>query len=146
MSTLQIACPSCLTANRVPSERLAEDPKCGKCHEPLLAGEPVALDEASFDAVVGRTGLPVLVDFWASWCGPCRMMAPMFEAAARELRTQARFAKVNTEEAPALARRFGVRAIPTLVLFHGGREVRRTAGVMDARALSRWVREAEKIA
>ena len=146
MSTRQIACPSCMTVNRVPAERLGEQPKCGKCHEPLLAGEPVALDEASFDTVVGRTDLPVLVDFWAPWCGPCRAMAPMFEMAAREQRAHARFAKVNTEDAPALARRFGVRAIPTLLLFKDGRELKRAAGVTDPRTLAAWVKEAEQIA
>ena len=146
MNAIQVVCPECLTVNRVPADRLGEDPGCGKCHRPILAGEPVALDEASFDTLVGRTGLPVVVDFWAPWCGPCRAMAPTFAATARELRTEARFAKVDTEQAPALARRFGIRAIPTLVLFHGGREVKRVAGAMDGRSLARWMREAEKTA
>jgi thioredoxin 2 len=136
---VQVVCPSCLTANRVPGERLGEGPSCGKCRAPLLAGEPVALDDSSFDALVGRTELPVVVDFWAPWCGPCRAMAPHFERAAALLKDRVRFAKVNTDEAPGIAGRMAVRAIPTLVLFKAGAEVKRVSGVLDARALVQWI-------
>lgn len=98
-----------------------------------------ALDEASFDAAVRSADLPIVVDFWAPWCGPCRAMAPLFEAAAGQLGGRARFVKVNTDEAPGLARRLGVRSIPTLVLFRGGKEVKRASGVMDVGALARWI-------
>jgi len=136
---VHVACPKCFTGNRVPAHRLGEQPKCGKCSAALLDGAPVALGEDSFDAFTGRTGLPVVVDFWAPWCGPCRAMAPAFEKAAAELKNGVRFAKVNTEEAQGLASRMGIRAIPTLVLFKDGREIDRVSGAMDARSLSRWV-------
>ena len=135
---LHVACPRCLTSNRVPAERLGEDPRCGKCKAPLLDGVPVALGEATFDAFIARNDLPVLVDFWAPWCGPCRAMAPAFEQAASQLRTEVRFAKLNTEEAPRFAERFGIRSIPTLVFFEKGREVDRVSGALDARTLLRW--------
>lgn len=138
-NSLLVTCPACLTGNRVPAGRLAEAPTCGKCGAVLLDGKPVTLDEAGFDSVIGRTELPVAVDFWAPWCGPCRAMAPAFEQAAGRLRTAARLAKVNTEESPSLAARFGIRAIPTLVLFQGGREVKRVSGAMGAEALVRWI-------
>ncbi len=139
--TVQVACPSCLTANRVPAERAGEDPKCGKCGAPLLSGEPVELAESAFDDFVRRSGLPVIADFWAPWCGPCRAMAPQFEKAARELKGRARLVKVNTEEAPNLAARMGIRAIPTLALFRDGAEVRRVSGALDAASLVRWAQE-----
>ena len=134
---LQVACPQCLAANRVPAARLAEDPKCGKCGAALLDGAPVELREDQFDAFVQRTQLPVLADFWAPWCGPCRAMAPQFERAARDLKDRVRLVKVNTEQAQGLAARYGIRAIPTLVLFKDGAEVKRTSGAMDAGALAR---------
>ena len=136
--TVQVACPSCLAANRVPAARLGEDPKCGKCGAALLDGASAELGEAQLEQFVQRSQLPVLVDFWAPWCGPCRAMAPHFERVAQALNGRVRLVKVNTEEAPALAQRYGIRAIPTLVLFKDGVEQKRMSGALDAGALERW--------
>ncbi|GIX34433.1 MAG: thiol reductase thioredoxin [Lysobacteraceae bacterium] len=137
-ASLLVACPDCHALNRVPVARLAELPKCGKCGGALFQGKPLALDERAFQAHVERAGLPVLVDFWAPWCGPCRMMTPHFEAAARELEPRVRLAKVDTEAHPALAARFGIRSIPTLVLFRGGQELARQSGARTAADIVRW--------
>jgi thioredoxin 2 len=137
---LLVACPHCRALNRVPPGRLGEHPECGRCHQRLFAGQPVALDAAGFAAQVERGQVPVLVDFWAPWCGPCRMMAPQFEQAAAQLEPQVRLAKVDTEAEPALGSRYGIRSIPTLVLFRGGREVARQPGAMGAADIVRWTR------
>ena len=136
-----VACPSCNGLNRVPDARLAEAPKCGKCGAALFAAHPLALDVAGFHAHVERAELPVLVDFWAPWCGPCRMMAPQFEAAAMQLEPALRLAKVDTEAQPALGSRFGIRSIPTLVLFRQGRELARQTGAMGTADIVRWTRQ-----
>ncbi len=136
---MHIACAHCGATNRVPDERLTEDPVCGRCGEALLAGEPVELTDANFDAVTSRTELPVVVDFWAAWCGPCKMMAPQFAQAAKTLKGRALLAKVDTDANPQVASRFAIRSIPTMVQLQGGREVKRTSGALQAAQIVGWV-------
>lgn len=134
MSTdpIHITCAHCGATNRVPAARRTDDPTCGRCSQPLLSGEPVELTDANFDAVVGQTDLPVVVDFWAPWCGPCRMMAPAFAQAAGQLKGRALLVKVNSDDNPRTASRFGIRSIPTLVKLDHGRELQRQSGALPA--------------
>ncbi len=138
--TMQVVCPACSRINRVPASRLSESPVCGACRAALFQHHPTVVTAATFDAQVGRSDLPVIVDFWAPWCGPCKMMAPAFERAAAELEPRVRLAKVDTEGEPGLAARFGIRSIPTLVAFKGGKEVARQSGAMDFAGLVSWSR------
>ncbi len=137
--TLIIACPHCATLNRVPGARLRDGGACGKCGQALFTGRPVELSAANFDKHAVKSDLPLLIDFWAAWCGPCRQMAPVFAAAASKAEPRLRFGKLDTEAEQALAARFRISSIPSLVLVHKGRELARTAGAMPEAALLRWI-------
>jgi thioredoxin 2 len=135
-----VVCPQCNAANPVPTERAGDDPVCGKCGAPLLAGTPIVLDDSRFERFVARSDLPVVVDFWASWCGPCRAMAPQFEQAARQLKGEAVFAKVDSDANPTLSSRFRIRSIPTMVMLRNGTEVKRQSGALQAPHIVSWAR------
>ena len=136
---MHLVCAACGTTNRVADERLGDGPVCGRCKAALLPGEPQAVGDDVLESFLADTEMPVLVDFWADWCGPCRMMAPHFATAARAMR-DVRFAKVDTENAPKASVRYRIRSIPTLILFDRGREVARVSGAMQSSELERWVR------
>jgi len=141
MTESLVVCSKCGTINRLPPSRPAMGAKCGRCGAKVFAGHPVDVDAAIFDRQIARSTIPVLVDVWAPWCGPCRMMAPAYEAAARDLEPHVRLIKLNSDAEQAIAARLGIQGIPTMILFFQGREVARTSGALSAAQIVRWVRD-----
>lgn len=139
MSTLHLVCPHCQTVNRIPSERLSRHPRCGQCKESLFTGYPLELTGQNFKQHIARNDIPVVVDFWAAWCGPCKMMAPSYAQAAAALEPQVRLAKLNTEQEQDIAAQFNIRSIPTLVIFKSGRETARMSGAMKTPDIVNWI-------
>jgi len=142
MNSTQINCPHCLTSNRVPPERLSDNPHCGKCKKSLFVGKPLELHPGNVGATLDKNDIPVLVDCWAPWCGPCQQFAPIFEQAATQFEPQIRLAKLNTEAVPSIAQRWNIRSIPTLILFKDGKEIQRASGAMPLPQLTQWLARA----